>query len=182
MAWELTFTSPTLCSKAIFIMVLPSGTLSRTTDIENFASACQSSKHVVNLAWQKTVLSSVIYVDYRPTSELRCSTVVLQVIIKLCLQHISSVGQLAPADTCYISVSYKMTVDLGLHKNSFTAWIARRHQLNWNNNRPICVMKCCHTLLNKCQLMQIIPCHALPLTHSCCIRIGLHRCWCWVIS
>jgi len=68
----------------------------------------------------------------------------------------------------YITVSYQMTVDLGLQKNSFMAWIARRHQLNWNNSGHIHVMKCCDTLLNKCQLymLQMIPRHALPLTHS----------------
>jgi len=30
----------------------------------------------------------------------------------------------------YITVSYEMMVDLGLHRNSFMAWIARRHQLD----------------------------------------------------
>jgi len=67
-------------------------------------------------------------------------------IIKLCLQHVSSAGQLVPANTCYITVSYEMTVNTGLHKNSFMARIVRRQQLNWNNNGH--VMKCCHTLLN----------------------------------
>jgi len=45
-----------------------------------------------------------------------------QVIVKHRLQHVSGVSQLgsAPADTCYITVSYKVTSNLGLHKKSLT--------------------------------------------------------------
>ena len=56
--WHRSFLSPVLhcvqkkfriCSK---IMVLPSGTLSQTPDIENFALACQSVRLVISLAQQ----------------------------------------------------------------------------------------------------------------------------------
>jgi len=50
-ALELPSTRPTLCSKKIRvspkIRVLPSGTLSQTPDLENFASAYRSSKRVM---------------------------------------------------------------------------------------------------------------------------------------
>ena len=54
LAWELLFTFPTLCSKEIQvpskIRLLPSGTLLQTLDVEDFATACRSSKRVINLA------------------------------------------------------------------------------------------------------------------------------------
>jgi len=64
LALELPSTRPTLCSKKIRvspkIRVLPSGTLSQTPDLENFASAYRSSKRVINLARQRDDTQSVI--------------------------------------------------------------------------------------------------------------------------
>jgi len=90
---------------------------------------------------------------------------------RCCQKHISSAGQLAPADTCYITISYEMKAYTGIH-------------LWGNNNGPIHAIKWCHTLLNKCRLclLQVIPRHKLPVTHSDCRHIGLRRCWRWVWS
>jgi len=50
----------TLCEKEIQlspkIRALPSGTLSKTPDLENFAMAYQSSKRVINLAQERWML------------------------------------------------------------------------------------------------------------------------------
>jgi len=69
--------------------------------------------------------------------------------------------QLAPADTCYITVSYEMTVDVGLCKNLFTTCIARCHQLIWNSNR------CWHWVISylcplAVDIQQISTLHILP--------------------
>ena len=61
-----------------------------------------------------------------------------------------------------------------------TPWITRRHQLNWNNNRPIHVMKCCHTLLKQVSVVLAAD-DTTPHTASHAVS-GLHRCWRWVWS
>jgi len=52
LVWELPSTYPALCEKEILvslkIRVLPSGTLSQTPDLENFATAYRSLKHVID--------------------------------------------------------------------------------------------------------------------------------------
>ena len=58
LAWRLPSTYPTLCCKEIRvtpkISVLPSGTLSQTLDVENFATVSRSSLGVVNEAHRRT--------------------------------------------------------------------------------------------------------------------------------
>jgi len=60
LAWELPSTYPTMCCKKIRvspkIRVFPSGTLSKTTDWENFATAYRSLKRVINLARRRWTL------------------------------------------------------------------------------------------------------------------------------
>ena len=59
-AWELPSTYPTLYYKEIQvpskITALPPGTLLQTLDLENFATAYRSSKHVIDFAGERWTL------------------------------------------------------------------------------------------------------------------------------
>jgi len=58
------------------ISVLPSGTLSQNTDLENFATAYRSSKRAVNLARQRRRRSERDKLDRRRSAKLTISATV----------------------------------------------------------------------------------------------------------
>ena len=73
------------------IRILTSGTLSQTSDLQNHASAYQSSKRVIDLAEEGECSEHDKLDRHRSTRlTIQLTTSLLQVIIKLCLQ-ISSI-------------------------------------------------------------------------------------------
>jgi len=99
-ALELPSTRPTLCSKKIRvspkIRVLPSGTLSQTPDLENFASAYRSSKRVMcyqlsSTTWRHSERDKLDIIGQLSWQYLRAPTLDhcswSHAIVKLSLQH-----------------------------------------------------------------------------------------------
>ena len=141
--------------------VVPSGNLSKTPDLENFALAYQLSKRVLDLALRKVDALCVInwtvvgqpswqYL-WAPTLD-RCS--LSQVIVKLCLQH-DSVEWVRRQQL--ILVRYRDSVDNSVEEN-FIVFSARHvgskslHQ----QNPPVLNWRCRLTQADLCNCCKAV--------------------------
>jgi len=125
----------TLCCRGIWvcpeIMVLPSGTLSRTLELEKFHHRTSTVAGVVSLVWPTTITSlshwASTFVYNKMCMWQRVARVLLQQLTLVCLlQAIIKTSELCPTDTDAAVIGLlhcAQHVCIFVHLNPFSAWL-----------------------------------------------------------